>query len=623
MGLSTSLGIALSGLRLTEANLDLVARNVANAGTPGYSKKTLQPVESLTGDAVSGVRIGNVTRDVNAFLVQQLRTEISQGASADLLGNVLSRLDQIYGSPGQGNALDVVLNEFNSSLQALATSPEQVGSREAVLNRAQTLADHLNRLSDDIQTLRRESEATIAESVLEVNDILGKIARLNQEVLTVSNLGASTADLEDQRDNFVNQLSQFIDVRTTESEAGIMKVFTSGGNLLVDTEAGVLSFDEHSGINPLTTYSDNPVERLVGTLTLQKAGPAIDLFASNSLRSGRIATLKSLRDDILVDAQAQLDELAHGLATALSMVDVSGAAVTVGVEEGFDLDVAGLLSGNSISVSFTDTPPGTEQTYTFIRVDDPSVLPLSNGDTAQTGDTVIGIDFSGGLAAAVAAMDAALGANITVSSPAADTIRILDDGAAGLSDIGAVSATTTTTVTTDNGLALPLFLDSTSGASVYTGSFDGPGQKVGFAQRMQVNPDIISDPALLVTYSTSPATGQGDPARPFEMIARLSDQPFTFSPVRGIGTTSQPFQGSIADFAQRIVSFQGQQANAALEAAEAQTVVVDALQARHDSATEVNVDEELGFLLELQNAYGANARIMSVVQELMQLLLRI
>ena len=40
MGLSSVLNIAKTGLGISQANLDIVARNVANADTPGYTTKT-------------------------------------------------------------------------------------------------------------------------------------------------------------------------------------------------------------------------------------------------------------------------------------------------------------------------------------------------------------------------------------------------------------------------------------------------------------------------------------------------------------------------------------------------------------------------------------------------------
>lgn len=623
MGLTGSLNIALSGMRLTQTSLDLVARNIANAETPGYTKKSLRPIEPVSGSETTGVVVGEITRDVDAFLLQQLRVERAFGRTAEIGADFFARIDQLFGTPGGANALDTIVNEFGLALQDLVTSPDQVGSRETVLTRAQGLADHLNRMTRDIQTMRQEAEFAIGDATREANFAMQEIVRLNKEIQVAVANGSPLGDLQDQRDRFIDQLSGLLDIRVSENADGSVKIFSSGGDLLVGVQAATLTFDEHTGVNATSFYDVDDDKRQVGTLKIGTDGAQVDLFKHGNLNSGAIAALRDLRDGVLVEAQAQLDELAHALALALSTVDAQGTAVTPGpgTEAGFDLNIAGLQAGNPISVTFTDNPPGFEQTITFVRVDDPASLPLGDDVTPNPNDTVVGIDFSGGLAAAVAAMDAALGGNISVTSPAAETIRIVDDGAAGQSDIASVSARITATATSGQGLALPLFIDQGASLGSYSASLDGVPQKTGFAGRILVNPDVLNDPASLVVYSTSPPTDNGDPARPEALLDRFAETPFSFSAVSGISTVSQPFNGTISDFTSRVVNFQGQRAQAAERANEAQTIIVGQLESRLSSETAVDVDAEIADLINLQNAFAANARVISVVQELVEILL--
>ncbi|MGI9414933.1 MAG: FlgK family flagellar hook-associated protein, partial [Hyphomicrobiales bacterium] len=412
------------------------------------------------------------------------------------------------------------------------------------------------------------------------------------------------------------------DVRVIEGDRGTVKVFTTGGNLLVDNDAVTLQFDERSTIDASSQFGATDAERSFGTLTIAGFGGAdLDLFRQGQISSGRIAALRELRDVTLVQAQAQLDELAHGLALSMSTAQISGTAASAGPQTGFDIDVADLASGNQIQVTITQG--GTPQTFTFIRVDDPASLPLPDDATADPNDTVIGIDFSGGLAGAAgamdAALDAALGVDVSVSSPGAGTLQILND-AGGTVTVDAVEARVTPSATQDSGLQLALFTD---GGGLYTGSFDGGSQKVGLAGRLTVNAAVVADSSLLVSYSTSPPTGSGDPARPLELLARFNETTFTFAPSSGLGTSGAPLSTNIRDFGQRIINFQGQQSQNAQSAQDAQGIVVDALNDRFKSDTAVNIDEELGRLTELQNAYAANARVMSVVQELIDVLLRV
>lgn len=624
MSLQGALSTAVTGLRSTQVGIDLIARNIANADTPGYTAKSQRPVAQSTNGQVVGVSPGLIQREVDAFVQQQLRTEIGIGSQVDVKAEFLSRIDQLLGRPGDVNALDTLFNDFGESLQALISSPDQVGARSDVVSDAVTITQQLNRLSTEIQEMRQQSEIGIADAVDRANNALQQIARLNSEIQNSYESSPGIADIQDERDRYIDELSTLMDIQVGAGRRGAVTIYTGGGNLLVDVEATTLYFDARTSIDSSVKYSLDEDERGVGTLRMTTLGGAqLDLFRHGAINSGEIAGYRELRDNTLVQAQAQLDELAHGLALALSTKVNSGTAATVGAQNGFDLDVAGLTAGNEISVTYTQSPPGTPQTVTFLRVDDPATLPLTDDVTANPNDRVVGIDFSGGFASAIAAIDAELGGSITVSSPSADTIRILDDGVAGTVSIDEVGARVTPSSTQDDGLQLPLFMDLNGTYQTYSGSLDGKTQKLGFAQRIAVNNLVVTDNSLLVQHSTSPQTGSNDPARPLDLYDRFAESPFTFSPNSGIGGSSAPFSGSISDYAQRVINFQSQQAANVQREQDGQTIVIDTLQNRFDAETKVDVDTELARLLELQNAYGANARVMSVVADLLELLVNV
>ncbi len=65
---------------------------------------------------------------------------------------------------------------------------------------------------------------------------------------------------------------------------------------------------------------------------------------------------------------------------------------------------------------------------------------------------------------------------------------------------------------------------------------------------------------------------------------------------------------------------QTNEAASAKQVAEGQEAVVTQLQARFDSVAAVNIDEEMTLLVQLQTAYGANARVMSAVREMLDML---
>src|SRR3954463_15703691 len=183
MGLTQSLSTALSGLQVNQASISLVASNVANADTPGYVRKTLQQVAAVANGTSVGVRIGDIQRTLDAYIQRQLRIENAGANYADTRANMSSRLQDVYGQPGSNNALDTIYNNFTSSLQALAATPDDASIRATVISSAQVLTQQLNQMTSSVQGLRGDAELGISNAVGQANNAMSQIAALNQQIL--------------------------------------------------------------------------------------------------------------------------------------------------------------------------------------------------------------------------------------------------------------------------------------------------------------------------------------------------------------------------------------------------------------------------------------------------------
>jgi flagellar hook-associated protein 1 FlgK len=219
----------------------------------------------------------------------------------------------------------------------------------------------------------------------------------------------------------------------------------------------------------------------------------------------------------------------------------------------------------------------------------------------------------------VAQLTAALGATgLDFSNPTGTVLRVLND-VGGTISVDALSATQTVTSLTSGNVQLPLFMD---GANVYSGAITANGsQLTGFAARIGVNSVLIANPANLIVFQTSPMTPAGDPTRPLFLFDQMVNAAFTFSPAAGIGGTTAPFSGSLSSYIGQIMTVQGQAAVNASSLRQGQEIVVNALQQRLNRQSGVNIDDEMVTLLNLQTAYGANARVLNAVREMFQMLL--
>lgn len=628
MSLSQALATAMSGLRANQAALALVSSNVANAETPGYVKKTLNTIATTTADYGSSVRINGVNRELDQFVQTQLRTETSGAAYADIRSSFLANLQGVYGDPDSTGTLESALNALTTAVQALSTSPDSQSARIGVVNAAQTLAQQLNATSQGIQALRGSAETGLSNAVSTANNAMAQIATINNQLAGGGQTDASTAALLDQRDQYITQLSQLMDIRVVTNDNNQVSVFTNSGVQLVGVQAAKLSFNAQGTVTPNTSWNADPSKSNLGTISIDfPNGGSMDLVSTGSIRSGAIAAYLELRDNTLVQAQAQVDQLAASMSSALSDQTTSGTAATSGAQSGFDLDLSGLQTGNVVHVSYTDSITGQTHNLSLVRVDDPSVLPLSNSATVDPNDEVLGIDFSGGMSSVVSQLNAALGpAGLQFSSqpPSGSStgpvLRVLDDGATNRVDVTAASVTTTATSLTGGSPQLSLFTD---GGQPYTGAITASGsQQTGLAARISVNPGLLADPSRMTVYSTSPATPSGDATRANFILSQLNSASLYYGPQTGVGTAAAPYKGTLLSFTQQMLSMQGNAADAAKQLADGQDVVLNTLQNKMNATSGVNIDDEMAHLLSLQNAYSANARVMSAVKDMYTALLQ-
>ncbi len=141
-------------------------------------------------------------------------------------------------------------------------------------------------------------------------------------------------------------------------------------------------------------------------------GGDVDLIADHSIRSGKIAAYLEMRDQVLVQAQAQLDQIAAGLARALSDQHRQlGPPVTPARSRASIIDISGLLAGNSVSRELYrqhDRRHSAPSRWCGSTIRRRCRCRTARRPIRTTRS--IGLDFSGGMASIVSQINAALGA---------------------------------------------------------------------------------------------------------------------------------------------------------------------------------------------------------------------
>ncbi|GLR91503.1 flagellar hook-associated protein FlgK [Bradyrhizobium iriomotense] len=619
MGLSSSLASAMSGLRANQAALSIVSSNVANSQTPGYVAQSPNQIEVTTGAFGSTVTTTGVSRDLDTYVQGQLRTETGGGGYADQMANILKQLQNVYGNPGGSGTLETALNDFTSSLQALSTSAGASSAQTVAVAAAQSLAQQLNLTTKGIQSLRSNVEQDLGTSAQQANASMQQIADINTKLQGLSSSDPSAATLMDQRDQAINTLSKYVDVRVVTDGSNQANVYTNTGIQLVG--AGLASKFSYASAGALTAnslYDSNPAKSGVGAFNISLPnGSSIDVVANNVVSSGQIAADLKLRDQTLVQAQTQVDQLAATMASATSDKTTAGTAVA-GPPSGFTVDISNAAPGNSVNLTYTDTATNTQRQITIINVTDPAALPLQNATNANP--LKVGVDFSQPMGSILSTLNTALAGTHLSFAGSGTTLRVTDDGINAAS-VNSASVTKTISTLQSGNAQLPLFTDGSS--ALYTGAITSSGsQMTGLAGRIGVNAAVVTDPSKLSIYNTSPVTPAGDTTRSDFLYTQLTSSVFSYSPTTGLGSSSQPFSGTVSSYLQQFLSIQSNASTQATALQQGQSVVVSTLQAKFNSTSSVNLDSEMSNLIQLQNAYAANAHVMSVVQSMMNTLIQ-
>jgi flagellar hook-associated protein 1 FlgK len=615
MGLSQALSAALAGVNVTQQGLSVIAGNVANANTTGYVDESVNQVEvSSAGQGGTSVDTTGINRDLNTLLQSQLWTETSGGSYADTTSSLYQQLQQIYGTPGSSTSFDGIFDSFTTALQALSASPSSYSAQATVVSSAQAVAQNLNSMTTSIQQMRTQAEQGIASGVQTANNALQQIAQINQQ-LGGASADSSTATLEDQRDQDITQLSQLMNVNVVQNPDNQISVFTSTGLQLVSgVQASQMTFNNSGTLSATSQWSANPSEDGVGTITLTApGGGTTDMIANGGIQSGEIGAYLQMRDTVLPQAQNQLDELANQMSQALSNQTTSGTAVTSGSQSGYSVDTSGMLAGNTMQLTYTDSS-STEHTITIVALGQGGTLPTQSTQS-NPDDQVIGVNLSSGMSSVVSQLNAALGPNVQFSNPSGNVLQVLNNGSGNVVD--SLSATSTVTSLTGTSPQLSLFTD---GSQPITGAITAGGsQTTGLAGTIAVNPQVTA--SGLAAYVSN--TASGDPTGPDFLLSQMTTASLTYSPTTGIGSSQQPYSGTLTNYMSAVASQQSQAANAATNLQQGQDTVVSALQQSLNTQSGVNIDTEMSNLIALQNAYGANARVMTTIQQMMSTLLQI
>jgi flagellar hook-associated protein 1 len=317
MSLSTALSIAASGLGVYSRLSDIAANNIANADVEGFVRKEGSLVSVTRDGRGLGVALADILRHANPSLAREARREGALGAFLDVQAEALGAYAVELGQPSDGRSIAAALARLEQAFISLAETPESASLQREVVHAAHAVTDSLADLSASVRRLREDAELQIEAELDIVNQSLGELERVNDEIKLLAGTGRDVTALEDQRDRLIDAIALRIPVREIRRAPNDVLLLTEQGVPLFDGTAAQLGFTRTAGIAPAAIYAsgapDPGYAAILSGLTIDGRDVAPGSGDAQAITSGRIAGLFAVRDDLTVQMQKQIDQLASAL----------------------------------------------------------------------------------------------------------------------------------------------------------------------------------------------------------------------------------------------------------------------------------------------------------------------
>jgi len=565
MTLLSTLQLAKNALFASQLGIQVSANNISNADTPGYVRERVVQSPAATqqiGRIVTGtgVQVDGVVRQVDKFLQERLRSAISDLASGEARQQAYVQLETVVGELNDSD-LSTAITEFFSSLQDVLNQPEIAAGRNLAVLRGDALGEQIQHLDDRVRGLRTSINDQILSSVEEVNKSVQEIAKLNLQIMQVEQGGAITSDAVGLRDRRDEVLKNLAQMVNIRVDE------QQSGAVNVFVGGDYLVFDG-------TTQTIRVSSRADHDLTIA------DLHLSNSdsqlnATSGKLAGLVGVRDDVLAGFLDDLDAFTKTLIFEFNRIHAGGQGLT-----GFQQMVSAFAVTDS-------TKPLDDAGLPFLPEHGSFDVLVTNRATGITATHGVRVGLSG----------------FDDDTTPQDLVAQLD-GIDGLS--AAIQYDGRLQLQTDSNDLEFAFAHDTSGVVAALGMntfFSGEG-----AQDIGINQAVVSDPSKLA-FSQN---GVGHDTHQGEQLANMA-------------TTSLASRAgaSLAQVYEQWIGQTAQESALATAVADGFRAFKDTLEGDHLALSGVSLDEEAVNMMTYQRTFQAAAKVISTVNELLDVLVNL
>ncbi len=597
-------------------SIQTAGHNLSNSSTEGYSRQRvelkatdplyrpdLSRVET-PGQIGQGVSIESIRRIRDTLLDKRIVAQSENTGYWNTRNQYILMMEQVYNEPDE-TSLRTRMDQFWDAWEELSLYPESKSARQSILTRGQTFTDAVHNQYRALRGIGDMINGDIEAVVKQVNDISGRIAALNEEIVKVKAIGDNPNDLMDKRDVLTEQLSELIGVTFDIRDRDEEYVIHVDGFELVQGKT-FRTFSLASG------FENDGYYRVVWTGTGEQA----------RFTGGKLGALLELRDSDIRSEIQNLDTMAMNFVDLVNSIHRNGMSpngktnVDFFVEQHFIENVSGNYDRNGdgeYDSSYIFRISGANTLSPRAQIGLEGIMTLSSPEglvqvpyysTDMVSDVVARINNSGAEVTASLDGDGRLVLKGTSAQDPANpdfVIRHVEDSGRFLAGYAGILAgygpeNAYNWETADAVLSLA-------------------GENVQYAVApvahpsgwMEINREIKAD----VNTVAAGKAGYDGVAFPGDNTIASAIATIRNTPVM-VGNT-RTFDDYFADTVTAI-GLKGEQAELSLET---QTAIMKELHDTRDSISGVNIDEELADIIKFQHGYNAAARFISTVNDML------
>ena len=314
--LNSSLNIGQRALSLNQRAMQTVGHNIANQETEGFSRQKVYSGTSApdpTGVG-GGADAQPTSRVYDKFIQKKILQENPRSGMFKTRGEFLQKIEIIF-SEIEGNGLHQAMNEFWNSWSHLSNQPESESARIQVREKSDILVSRFRGMHSQLTGLRNEINGRLLANINRVNELGKKVAELNRQINSYETGKRIANDMRDARNKAIEELSDLVDVNSFEDPNGRTTVIIGRDWTLVE---------------------GNNIYHLEGKMKSGELGMLrIDGVTTNdyrrdltrTFREGEMSEMLRMRDEIILEYQNNLDEIALNLAEKINKIHAQGTGI--------------------------------------------------------------------------------------------------------------------------------------------------------------------------------------------------------------------------------------------------------------------------------------------------------